>query len=43
MVMSLSEKLLQEIRDEIRKSNLALNKILKAIEEYVEFRKKHKK
>ncbi len=36
----MSEKLLQEIRDELRKSNSTLSKILKGIEEYVEFRKK---
>ena len=36
----MSEKLLQEIRDELRKSNSTLSKMLERIEEYVEFRKK---
>jgi hypothetical protein len=36
----MSEKLLKEIKDEIRKSNLTLSKMLERIEEYVEFRKK---
>jgi len=39
-VTIMSEKLFQEIRDELRKSNSTLSKILKEIEEYVEFRKK---
>ncbi|MGD0494760.1 MAG: hypothetical protein ABSB28_01815 [Candidatus Bathyarchaeia archaeon] len=36
----MSEKLLQEIRDELRKSNSTLSKMLEGFEEYVEFRKK---
>ncbi len=39
-VMPMSEKLLQEIRDELRKSNSTLSKILKGIEEYVKKKKK---
>jgi len=38
--MSMSEKLLQEIKEELRKSNSILSKILKGLEEYIEFRKK---
>jgi hypothetical protein len=39
----MNEKLLQEIRDEIRKSNLILGKMLKGFEEYAKFRKKQSK
>lgn len=38
----MNEKLLEEIRDEIRKSNLTLSKMLERFEEYVEYRKKQK-
>jgi len=43
MVMLLSEKLSTEIRDEIRKTNSLLSKMLKEIEEYVKFRKTQKR
>lgn len=39
----MNERLLEEIRDEICKSNLILNKMLARIEEYVEYRKKQEK
>ncbi len=37
--MGETERLLQEIRDELRKTNSILNKMLKDLEAYVEFRK----
>ena len=43
MVLPMSERLLQEIRDEVRKSNSTLNKMLEVMDEYVRFRKKQNK
>jgi len=37
--MAETERLLQEIRDELRKTTSILNKMLKDLEAYVEFRK----
>jgi len=39
MSLSENERLLKEIRDEVRKSTSILEKMLKEIEAYVEFRK----
>jgi hypothetical protein len=41
--MLMSEKLLKEVKNELRKSNATLTKMLERIEEYIEFRKKQKK
>jgi hypothetical protein len=40
LLLSESEKLLREIRDELRKSTSILDKMLKGFEAYAEFRKK---
>jgi len=43
MLLSESERLLREIRDELRKSTSILDKMLKGLEAYAEFRKKQSK